>query len=188
MKPDVLALQAERRIFLIRQQRVMLDYDLAALYGVEARALNQAVKRNLTRFPADFMFQLTPAEADAIRRVVSQSVIPVSGEPANSSQTVMSSPKHRGRSYRPYAFTEQGVAMLSSVLRSPRAVQVNIAIMRAFVRLRELLLSNADLARKLAGLEKKYDAQFKVVFDAIRELMTPPKRAKREIGFHTLKK
>ena len=120
MKTDPLALQAERRILLIRQHRVMLDYDLAALYGVEARALNQAVKRNLTRFPPDFMFQLTRAEAEGIRRVVSQSVIPARGEPPNSSQTVMSSPKHRGRSYRPYAFTEQGVAMLSSVLRSPR--------------------------------------------------------------------
>jgi hypothetical protein len=162
----------------------MLDYDLAALYGVEARALNQAVKRNLARFPADFMFQLTPAEADGIRRLVSQSVIPAPGEPSNSSQTVMSSPKHRGRSYRPYAFTEQGVAMLSSVLRSPRAVQVNIAIMRAFVRLRELLLTNADLARKLAALEAKYDSQFKAVFDAIRQLMAPPQPPRPEIGFH----
>jgi hypothetical protein len=164
----------------------MLDYDLAALYGVEARALNQAVKRNLARFPADFMFQLTPAEADDIRRLVSQSVIPAPGEPSNSSQTVMSSRKHRGRSYRPYAFTEQGVAMLSSVLRSPRAVLVNIAIMRAFVRLREMLLTNADLARKLADLERKYDSQFKVVFDAIRQLMAPPppQPPRPEIGFH----
>jgi hypothetical protein len=184
MKIDPLALQAERRILLIRRHRVMLDYDLAALYGVEARALNQAVKRNLARFPADFMFQLTPAEAEGIRRVVSQSVFPAAGEPANSSQTVMSSAKHRGRSYRPYAFTEQGVAMLSSVLRSPRAVQVNIAIMRAFVHLREMLLSNAGLTRKLADLERKYDSQFKVVFDAIRQLMTPPAKPQREIGFH----
>jgi ORF6N domain len=184
MKIDPLALQAERRILLIRRHRVMLDYDLAALYGVEARALNQAVKRNLTRFPADFMFQLTPAEADGIRRLVSQSVIPATGQPPNSSQTVMSSPKHRGRSYRPYAFTEQGVAMLSSVLRSPRAVHVNIAIMRAFVRLREMLLTNADLSRKLADLERKYDSQFKAVFDAIRQLMTPPAKPQREIGFH----
>jgi hypothetical protein len=186
MKTDPLALQAERHILLIRQHRVMLDYDLAALYGVEARALNQAVKRNLARFPADFMFQLTPAEADDIRRLVSQSVIPAPGEPSNSSQTVMSSRKHRGRSYRPYAFTEQGVAMLSSVLRSPRAVLVNIAIMRAFVRLREMLLTNADLARKLADLERKYDSQFKVVFDAIRQLMAPPppQPPRPEIGFH----
>jgi hypothetical protein len=105
MKPDPLALQAERRILLIRQHRVMLDYDLAALYGVEARALNQAVKRNLSRFPADFMFQLTPTEAEHVRRLVSQSVTPVPGEPSNSSQTVMNSRKHRGRSYLPHAFT-----------------------------------------------------------------------------------
>ena len=184
MKTDPLALQAERRILLVRRQRVMLDYDLAALYGVEARALNQAVKRNLARFPADFMFQLTQREADGIRSVVSQSVSPTPAGPSNSSQTVMSSRKHRGRSYRPYAFTEQGVAMLSSVLRSPRAVQVNIAIMRAFVRLREMLLTNAGLARKLAALETKYDSQFKVVFDAIRQLMTPPDPPRRRIGFH----
>src|ERR1017187_5906882 len=185
MKPDLLALQAERRILLIRQHRVMLDYDLAALYGVEARALNQAVKRNLARFPADFMFQLTPAEADHVSRLVSHPASPALGEPPNSSQTVMSSRKHRGRAYLPYAFTEQGVAMLSSVLRSARAVQVNIAIMRAFVRLREMLLSNADLARKLADLERKYDSQFKTVFDAIRQLMAPPPPPpKPEIGFH----
>ena len=163
----------------------MLDFDLAALYGVEARALNQAVKRNLARFPADFMFQLTPAEADHVRRLVSEHVSPAPGEPSNSSQTVMSSRKHRGRIYLPYAFTEQGVAMLSSVLRSPRAVQVNIAIMRAFVRLREMLLTNADLARKLADLERKYDSQFKAVFDTIRQLMAPPSPPpKPEIGFH----
>lgn len=185
MKPDPLALQAERRILLIRRQRVMLDYDLAALYGVEARALNQAVKRNLVRFPGDFMFQLTSAEADEVLGLVSQSVTPASGGPPNSSQTVMSSRKHRGRAYLPYAFTEQGVSMLSSVLRSPRAVQVNIAIMRAFVRLRELLLTNADLSRKLAELEAKYDSQFKVVFEAIRQLMAPPPAPpKPEIGFH----
>lgn len=187
MKTDPLALQAERRILLIRRHRVMLDYDLAALYGVEARVLNQAVKRNLARFPADFMFQLTPAEAEDVRSMVSQSVIPMSGVPSNSSQSVMSSGRHRGRSYLPYAFTEQGVAMLSSVLRSPRAVHVNIAIMRAFVRLRELLLTNADLARKLAALEAKYDEQFKSVFDAIRQLMTPPDPPRRRIGFRTEK-
>jgi len=185
MKTDALALQAERRILLIREHRVMLDYDLAALYGVEARALNQAVKRNLARFPADFMFQLTPAEAEHVRGLVSQSVSPAPGEPANSSQTVMSSRKHRGRSYLPFAFTEQGMAMLSSVLRSARAVQVNIAIMRAFVRLCEMLLSNADLARKLADLEHKSDSHFKAVFDAIRQLMAPPPPPpKPEIGFH----
>jgi hypothetical protein len=118
-KADAVALQAERRILLIREHRVMLDYDLAALYGVEARPLNQAVKRNLARFPVDFMVQLTPAEADHVRGFGSQAVSPEPRKPSNSSQTVMSSRKHRGRAYLPYAFTEQGVAMLSSVLRSP---------------------------------------------------------------------
>jgi hypothetical protein len=167
MKLDPLALQAERRILLIRRQRIMLDYDLAALYGVQTRALKQAVRRNLNRFPSDFMFELT---ADEVRVMVSQTVIPGLGKLGGAA---------------PMAFTEQGVAMLSSVLRSPRAVQVNIAIMRAFVRLREMLLTNADLARKLADLEQKYDAQFKVVFDAIRQLMAPPPAPpKPEIGFH----
>ena len=191
MKTDPLALQAERRILLIRRQRVMLDYELAALYGVEARALNQAVKRNLARFPSDFMFQLTQMEADAIRSVASQSMIPIPARPSNSSQTVMSSGKHRGRSYRPYAFTEQGVAMLSSVLRSPRAVQVNIAIMRTFVQLRRLMDSNALLAEKIEALEEKYaehDQQFQLVFDAIKQLISTDTAAKaspaREIGFY----
>ena len=167
MKTDALALQAERRILLIRQHRVMLDYDLAALYSVETRVLKQAVRRNLDRFPADFMFELG---SDEVAALVSQNVIPGRGKLGGA---------------RPMAFTEQGVAMLSSVLRSPRAVQVNIAIMRAFVRLRELLLTNADLARKLAALEGNYDAQFKSVFDAIRQLMAPPPEPpKPEIGFH----
>jgi hypothetical protein len=156
----------ERSILLIRGQKVMLDSDLASLYGVETRALVQAVQRNLDRFPDDFMFQLTRDEFDDLR-----------------SQTVTSSPGWGGRRYPPYAFTEQGVAMLSSVLRSKRAVQVNVEIMRAFVRLRRLLAEHAELARKLDALEKKYDAQFKVVFDAIRELMTPPPPERRRIGF-----
>ena len=152
-------------ILLIRNQKVMLDTDLAALYGVETKVLVQAVKRNLDRFPADFMFQLTKQEFDDLR-----------------SQIVTSS--WGGRRYPPYAFTEQGVSMLSSVLRSKRAIQVNIEIMRAFVQLRRMLASQADLARKLAVLEKKYDAQFKVVFDAIRELMAPPEPNKKQnIGF-----
>jgi hypothetical protein len=146
----------------------MLDADLAVLYGVEVKVLNQAVKRNIERFPEDFMFQLTAEEAATLR-----------------SQTVTLKPgRGRHRKYLPYAFTEQGVAMLSSVLRSRRAVLVNIEIMRAFVRLRQMLASHADLARKLEALEKKYDAQFKVVFDAIRELMAPPTpKHKRPIGF-----
>ena len=167
MCTDPIALQAQRRILLLRQQRVMLDYDLAALYGVETRALKQAVRRNGDRFPSDFMFELTGKEVAAM---VSQNVIPGLGKLGGA---------------RPMAFTEQGVAMLSSVLRSPRAVQVNIAIMRAFMRLRELLLTNAELARKLADLERKYDSQFKAVFDAIRQLMAPPPPPpKPEIGFH----
>ncbi len=158
----------ERAILIVRGQRVMLDVDLALLYGVEVRALNQAIKRNHQRFPIDFMFQLTTAEARSLR-----------------SQFVISNSAQGGRRYAPYAFTEHGVAMLSSVLRSERAVQVNIEIMRAFSRLRQMLQQNAELARRLAALEKKYDAQFRVVFDAIRDLMTPPVRARRPIGFRS---
>jgi hypothetical protein len=155
----------ERRIFLIRGHKVMLSNDLAELYEVEPRILVQAVKRNIDRFPEDFMFQLSQEEFSILK-----------------SQIVISSWGGLRRA-TPYAFTEQGVAMLSSVLRSKRAVQVNIEIMRAFVRLRRLLASHADLARKLEALEKKYDAQFKVVFDAIRQLMTPPETKRRPIGF-----
>jgi hypothetical protein len=159
----------EREILVLRGHRVILDEQLAPMYGVEVKVLNQAVKRNRERFPDDFMFQLTADETRILR-----------------SQTVtLDARRGRGahRKYRPYAFTEQGVAMLSSVLRSPRAVQVNIEIMRTFVRLRRMLKENAELARKLAALEKKYDAQFKIVFDAIRELMEPPVQASRPIGF-----
>lgn len=158
----------ERSILLFRDQKVILDATLSELYDVETKVLLQAVKRNLARFPEDFMFQLTKQEWQLLR-----------------SQTVTSKPGGRGgRRYPPYVFTEQGVAMLSSVLRSERAIQVNIAIMRGFVQLREMLASNTQLARKLAAIEKKHDAQFKVVFDAIRELMTPPDPKKpRPIGF-----
>jgi hypothetical protein len=155
----------ERLIILVRGHKVMLDADLAELYGVQTKALNQAVKRNQNRFPSDFMFQLDQEEFENLR-----------------SQFVTSS-QWGGRRIPPYVFTEQGVAMLSSVLKSERAVQVNIAIMRTFVRLRQLLASNAKLARKLEILERKYDAQFKVVFDAIRQLMVPPEPNKRKIGF-----
>src|ERR1019366_5930280 len=156
----------ERKILVLRGERVMLDADLAELYEVETRSLIQAVKRNAARLPADFMFQLTDGEAAILR-----------------SQTGISSAAHGGRRYAPYAFTAHGVAMLSSVLRSGRAVQVNIEIVRAFVRLRAMLAGNANLARKLATLEKKYDAQFKVVFDAIRDLMERPTKPRRPIGF-----
>lgn len=171
-------------IFLVRGEKVLLDADLAALYGVEARALNQAVARNRDRFPDDFMFQLSAEEYEGIlSRLVSASKTTA----RNSSQTVMSSRKHRGRSYRPHAFTEQGVAMISSVLRSPRAVEVNIAIMRTFVQLRRLMDSNRDLARKIEALEKRYDEQFATVFDAIKRLIAEDggrkARSKRGIGF-----
>jgi hypothetical protein len=155
----------ERSILLIRGHKVILDADLAALYGVETKQLIRAVKRNLPRFPDDFMFQLNKEESENLRFHFG------------------TSNQWGGRRYPPYAFTEQGVAMLSGVLRSKRAIQVNIEIMRAFVRLRRLLASHADLARKLNTLERKYDAQFKMVFDAIRELMKPPESKKRPIGF-----
>jgi hypothetical protein len=165
----------ESRIFLIRGQKVMLDADLAVLYGVETFNLNKAVKRNVDRFPEDFMFQLTKGElgekgfeeADSLRFQIGMSKTSGRG----------------GRRYLPHAFTEQGVAMLSSVLNSKRAVQVNIAIMRAFVKLREMIASHKDLARRLDDLEMKYDQQFRIVFDAIRELMTPPAKPRRKIGY-----
>jgi len=174
---DLELAKIERRIFLIRGQKVMLSHDLAQLYGVETKALNRAVKRNADRFPDDFMFPLSKEEWKNLKCQIGTSSS--SGE---GSQNV--TPGWGGSRLPPFAFSEQGVAMLSSVLRSSRAVQVNIAIMRTFVRLREMLLSNADLARKLADLENKYDAQFKVVFDAIRELMLPPESPRRKIGFH----
>jgi hypothetical protein len=161
----------DRAVLVIRGHKVMLDIDLSLLYEVEIKALNQAVKRNPDRFPADFMFQLTAEEAKILR--FQSGTLEKDGKPGRGQY----------RKYLPYAFTEQGVAMLSSVLRSPRAVRVNIEIMRAFVRLRQMLQQNADLARKLALLEKKYDTQFRAVFDAIRELMKPPAKPKRQIGF-----
>ena len=184
-KQSVIPLERiEGQIYLLRGQKVMLSPALAELYRVEPRALIQAVKRNSERFPEDFMFQLTWEEASVLK---SQSVILKAVEtPPSRSQSVILKRRKRGRNvkYLPYAFTEQGIAMLSSVLHSKRAVRVNIEIMRAFVHLRRMLASNADLARKLAVLEKKYDAQFRVVFNAIRELMIPPEpKKKRPIGF-----
>jgi hypothetical protein len=151
----------------IRGEKVLLDRDLAILYGVETRTLIQAVKRNLSRFPPDFMIQLRAEEASALR-----------------SQIVILEPgRGKHRKYLPFAFTEQGVAMLASVLRSPRAIRTNIEIMRAFVRLRRLLSTNIELARKLDALERRYDQQFKVVFRAIRELMAPAISPSPQIGF-----
>jgi len=153
-------------ILFVRGEKVLLDTDLASLYMVETKALNRAVKRNLERFPSDFMFQLSAEEVDALRY-----------------QFGTSNATRGGRRYRPYVFTEQGVGMLSGLLNSRRAIMVNIEIMRAFVRLRQLLSANAELARKLDALERKYDVQFKVVFDAIRELMAPRDKPNRPIGF-----
>jgi hypothetical protein len=159
------AQRIEQAIIRLRDMNVMLDEDLAVLYGVETRVLVQAVKRNMKRFPADFMFQLS---MDELALLKSQSVI---------------SRRWGGRRSLPYAFSEQGVAMLSGVLRSERAIQVNIEIMRAFVRLRTLLSSNAELFRRLEQIEQRYDSQFQIVFDAIRELMRPPETPQRRIGF-----
>jgi phage regulator Rha-like protein len=159
----------ERRIYLIRGQRVMLDSDLAELYGVATKVLLQSVKRNISRFPEDFMFQLTKEEYDILR-----------------SQIVTSS-SWGGRRYLPYAFTEQGVAMLSSVLKSEQGIKINIAIMRAFVKLREILSTSKELSHRLAQLERKiekHDDEIKAIFSAIRQLMTPPPETKkRKIGF-----
>ena len=154
----------DRRICFLRGHKVMLDRDLAELYQVSTKVFNQAVKRHKNRFPTDFMFRLTASEARNLR-----------------SQSVTSS--WGGHRYLPHAFTEQGVAMLSSVLNSERAIQVNIAVMRAFVRLRQMLSTHKDLARRLDELEKRYDSQFKMVFDAIRELMEPPAKLRPVIGF-----
>jgi len=153
-------------ILLLRGQRVMLDSTLAELYGVETRALVQAVKRNAARFPADFMFQLTVAERAGL-----------------TSQIVMSKSRG-GRRTRPFAFSEQGVAMLSSVLRSRKAVEVNIEIMRAFARVREMLAGHAHLLRRLDALEQRYDRQFRTVFEAIRSLVITEALPRRQIGFH----
>jgi len=212
--PTVILERIAGRILRLRGENVMLDADLAALYGVETRALTQAVRRHSRRFPLDFMFQLTPEEAVRSRcqsgnssdpmgsNLRSQSVISsdlargvgtvyhvdIDGEssPCEAatlrSQSVTSS-AWGGRRYLPYAFTEQGVAMLASVLGSERAIQANIAIIRAFVRMRQVLASNADLAAKLDDLEQRYDRQSRAVFDAIRALMREPERPSRPLGF-----
>ncbi len=165
MSDNVIPLERiERAIYLIRGQKVMLDRDLAVLYGVETRVLNQAVTRNIRRFPADFMFELTREEIMRISQIVT------------SSGDLKFSKSVRG-------FTEQGVAMLSTVLRSDRAIDVNIAIMRTFVKLRQMLESHAKLAQKLAELESKYDEQFRVVFEVLNELMAAPEPKRKPIGF-----
>ncbi|MEK7775309.1 MAG: ORF6N domain-containing protein [Candidatus Zixiibacteriota bacterium] len=179
-KSVIPAERIENHIILLRGHKIMLSTHLAILYGVQSKALVQAVKRNSDRFPDDFMFQLS---WDEVEYLGSQSVILVQSGGNSSRSQIVTLKRGLNIKYLPYAFTEQGVAMLSSVLKSKRAVQVNIEIMRAFVKLRQLLSTHADLARKLANLEKKYDAQFKAVFDAIRQLMTPPEPKRRPIGF-----
>jgi len=171
MSPLIPSERIEKQIYLLRGHKVMLDSDLAALYGVTTFNLNKAVKRNLDRFPEDFCFQLSKKEYEALRFQIG----------------ILKSGRGQHRKYLPYVFTEQGVAMLSSVLHSKRASMVNVAIMRTFVKLRLMLASNRNLARRLETLEKKYDVQFKVVFDAIRKLMEEGGRlpARRQIGFHT---
>jgi len=155
------------KIFLIRGKKVMLDRDLAALYRVETKVLNQAVKRNLERFPKSFMFQLTKTELTIWK-----------------SQIVTSNKEKMGLRKRPLAFTEHGILMLSSVLNSKRAIQVNIQIMQTFTKLRELMTSHKGLKGKIEEMEKKYDYQFKVVFEAIKELLSPPQKTKKLVGFH----
>ncbi|MBI4802608.1 MAG: ORF6N domain-containing protein [Elusimicrobia bacterium] len=167
MKDLIPAKIVEKKIFLIRSQKVMLDADLARMYGVPTKSLNLAVKRNILRFPGDFMFQLTPAEVQNLRFQIETS-------------------SWGGRRYVPYAFTEQGVAMLSTVLKSERAILVNIAIMRIFVRLREMLLANKELAEKLRQLEnkiEKHDTEIQAIFEAIHRLMNQPGQPKKKIGF-----
>ncbi len=166
MSDIIPAATIESKIYYIRRQKIMVDRDLAELYDVETRVLNQAVSRNIKRFPEDFMFQLSKEETEIWK-----------------SQIVITNKERMGLRRRPYAFTQEGIAMLSGVLNSERAIQVNIGIMRTFVKLRQMLASNAQLARKLKTLEKKYDEQFAVVFEAIRALMMPPEKKQRKIGF-----
>jgi hypothetical protein len=172
------AVCVEEMIVTVRGERVILDHDLARLYGVTTKALNQAVKRNPGRFPADFVFRLTFQELTDLR---SQSV--TSSARRNRSQFVTGSEKHRNPWFLPYAFTEHGALMAANVLRSPRAVDMSVFVVRVFVRLRRSLAGHAELSRRLDEMENKYDAQFKVVFDAIRQLMALPEKARRSIGF-----
>lgn len=161
--------RVEQAILVVRGEKVMLDADLATLYGVTTRRLKEQVKRNRERFPGDFIFQLTKEEADSLRLSRSQ---------------IATLKRGQNIKYLPYAFTEHGAIMAASVLNSERAVQASVEVVRTFIRLRQMLASNAELARKLEELERKYDHEFKVVFDAIRQLMTPPEPKRKLIGFH----
>ena len=178
-----LALKPEnivRPVFFVRGEKVMFDADLAKLYGANTKALNQAFRRNKQCFPTDFAFQLSTAEYNDLK----SQIVTSSGEGSNLRSQIVTSTSHGGRRRPPYAFTEQGVAMLSSILRSSRAVEVNIAIMRTFVQLRRLMDTNRNLARKIEALEKKYDEQFTVVFEAIKQLIATPEEPRKQIGFH----
>ena len=164
----------ERKILLIRGEKIMLDADLAELYDVPTKRLNEQVKRNADRFPVDFAFQLTAEEWKNVKTL---------NDEANRSQFATGSQKHRDPRFMPWAFTEHGAIMAATVLNSKQAVAMSVHVVRAFVKLRELLATHKDLARKIEEMEKKYDSQFRVVFDAIRQLMTPPETKKRKIGF-----
>ena len=187
----VVTLRIEQVILTIRRQRVILDSDLAAVYGVTTKTLNQAISRNAKRFPPDFVFRLTAEEMKALRpRTVTSSgagnrssMVAADTPDANQSQFVTSSQKHRSPRFRPYAFIEHGALMVANVLRSPRAVEMRVFVMRAFVRLRQWLVGHAELSRRSDELERKSDAQFKVVFDTIRQLMAPPVKERRSVGF-----
>lgn len=170
----------EKRIIVLRGSKVILSNDLARLYDVEHRVLMQAVKRNMDRFPSDFMFQLSRNELEAIKTQgqFTKEITTATGEAGGNSQ------RGKHMKYLPFAFTEQGVAMLSSVLRSKRAIQVNIEIMRTFVNLQRMMVSYSEISQKIEKMEKKYDAQFRIVFDAIRQLMAPPHPRKNQVGFH----
>jgi len=163
----------ERKILLIRGDKVMLDADMAELYGVATKRLNEQIRRNSDRFPEDFAFQLNAEEWQSIK----------SHDDLNRSQIATGSQKHRDPRFLPWVFTEHGAIMAATVLNSKQAVAMSVYVVRAFVKLREMLTTHKDLAKKLEEMEKKYDSQFKVVFDAIRQLMTPPETKKRKIGF-----
>ena len=164
----------ENKIVMIRGEKVMLDISLAELYGVTTKRLNEQVKRNADRFPSDFAFQLTAEEWENLK---------MKNNTANRSQIATGSQKHRDPRFLPWAFTEHGAIMAANVLNSKQAVAMSVYVVRTFIRLRQMLTSNAEIARKLVALEKKYDSQFKIVFDAIRQLMTPPETKKKPIGF-----
>ena len=164
----------EKKILLLRGEKVMLDADLAELYGVTTKRLNEQVKRNSERFPTDFAFQLTPEEWERLKAFQKES---------NRSQIATGSQKHRDPRFIPWVFTEHGAIMAATVLNSKQAVEMSVYVVRTFIRLRQMIASNTELARKLNALEKKYDSQFKMVFDAIRQLMMPPEKPKRKIGF-----